>query len=311
MAETKKAGLPPAVRAVVLLVVLGTIGFFVWRSATRKEGYTGGDVTTTGTIEAIHIDLAYKVAGRIAEVFVTEGSDVQAGQLVGRIDPEDLDVQVRSAKATLESARASVARARADRDKARRDLARQRELLAADATTRQQLEAAESANDVAAAMVREADAQVHQAESALTQANLQRSYAELRATQGGEVSDVTRRPGELVQPGTPVLTMAQLDTVKVRAAVDETRVGAVRPGDSAQVKVYTFDNKTFTGIVTDVRPAGDFATRKDWGAERRDIRTFTVTARVPNMEHLLKDGMTAEVTIVVSPAVQQAARGKP
>jgi len=75
--------------------------------------------------------------------------------------------------------------------------------------------------------------------------------------------------------------------------------------------VYTFDNRTFAGIVSDVRPAGDFATRKDWGAERRDIRTFTVTARIPNREHLLKDGMTADVTIRVNPAVQQAARGKP
>lgn len=308
MAEQKK-GPPPAARAIVLLIVLGTIGYFVWKSATNHEDYTGGDVTTTGTIEAIHIDLAYKVGGRIAEVFVTEGADVVAGQLVGRIDPEDLDVQVGSAKASLEAARASLARARADRDKARRDLDRQRELLAADATTKQQLEAAESAADVTNALVRQAEAQIRQAESALAQATLQRSYAELRAPSGGEVSDVTRRPGEFVTPGMPVLTLAELDTLKVRAAVDETRVGAVRPGDHVQVRVYTFDDKVFEGVVTDVRPAGDFATRKDWGAERRDIRTFTVTARMPNTEHLLKEGMTAEVRIKVSPEVQQAARG--
>src|SRR4029077_749613 len=89
----------------------------------------------------------------------------------------------------------------------------------------------------------------------------------------------------------------RLDTVKVRAAGDETRIGAIRPGDAVRVRVYTFDKRWFDGQVTDIQPAGDFATRKDWGAQRRDIRTFNVTASVPNPEHLLKDGMTAEITI--------------
>ena len=311
MAEQKKAGPPAAVRPIVLLLVLGTIGYFIWKNATRHEGYTGGDVTTTGTIEAIHIDLAYKVAGRIAEVSVAEGDDVAPGQLVGRIEPQDLDVQVRTARASMQASLASLAKARADRDKAQRDLARQQELLAADATTKQQVEAAESAADVTTALVHAAEAQVQQAESALAQATLQRSYADLHTAEGGQVSEISRRPGEQVVAGTTVLTVAQLDTVKVHAAVDETRVGAIQAGDSVRVHVYTFDNRTFAGIVSDVRPAGDFATRKDWGAERRDIRTFTVTARIPNREHLLKDGMTADVTIRVNPAVQQAARGKP
>jgi multidrug efflux pump subunit AcrA (membrane-fusion protein) len=103
------------------------------------------------------------------------------------------------------------------------------------------------------------------------------------------------------------VTVAQVDTVKVHAAVDETRIGAVRPGDTVTVRVYTFEGKTFPGIVTDVSPAGDFATRKDWGAQRRDIRTFEVTARVPNPGYLLKDGMTADVTISVNPATKRLA----
>ena len=110
--------------------------------------------------------------------------------------------------------------------------------------------------------------------------------------------------------GSPIVSVALTDTVKVHAPVDETRVGAVRPGDRVLVRVYTFDRRVFPGVVTDIRPAGDFATRKDWGAQRRDIRTFTVTARVPNPEHLLKDGMTADVTIQVAASVQRVAEDK-
>jgi multidrug resistance efflux pump len=183
-----------------------------------------------------------------------------------------------------------------------RDLARQRELLAADATTQQAYDAVRSAAQVGAAQVESGVAQVHQAESALAQAKLQRSYADLRSSDAGQVSQRIHLPGEIVIAGAPVMTISHVDTVKVLAPVDETRVGAVRVGDRVRVKVYTFDRRSFEGHVINVQPAGDFATQKDWGAQRRDIRTFTVTARLPNPEHLLKDGMTAEVTIAVTPS---------
>ncbi|HEX7077862.1 MAG TPA: efflux RND transporter periplasmic adaptor subunit [Candidatus Eisenbacteria bacterium] len=311
MAEGERKGPPRAIRPIVLLLVVGTVGFFIWRNATRREDYTGGDVVTTGTIEAVRVGLGFKITGRILEVPVSEGDDVSPGETVARLETEDLDLAIRTARAALESARAAALQARATRDGMARDLARQRALIASGSTTQQALEAARTADDVAAAQVEAARAQVHQAESAVAQALLQRTYADLRAPSAGVVSEVIHRAGELVTVATPVVTIAEMDTVKVLAAVDETRVGAVRPGDKVSVRVYTFDRTRFEGRVTDIRPAGDFATRKDWGAERRDIRTFTVTARVPNPERLLKDGMTAEITILVSPSVKEVARAKP
>jgi HlyD family secretion protein len=310
MAE-RKAGAGAAIRPILLLLLVGVVGFLIWRNSTRSEGYTGGDVVTTGTVEAVHVQLSFRIPGRIADVSVAEGMDVKPGQIVARLETQDLDVQIRSNRATLESERADLAQAKANRDQAARELKRQSELMAIDGTTQILFDAARTANDVAASQVLAAVAQVHQAEAAVTLAELQRANADLRAPEAGQVSVKIHRPGEMVLVGTPVLTIAQMDTVKVHAAVDETRVGAVQPGDKVRVRVYTFDRAVFTGEVTDVQPAGDFATRKDWGAQRRDIRTFTVTARVPNPDHLLKDGMTAEVTILVNPSVRQMAARKP
>lgn len=289
-------------RPIVLLLVLGGIAFAVWRYQHRPEGYHGGNVVTTGTIEAVHVDLSFKVAGRIADVSVAEGARVRPGDAVARLDTQDLDVAVANAQAALEAARAAQAEARANATRTALDLKRQQELIAADATTPQQVDNARGAAQVASAQVRARDAQIDQAQGALQQARLQRSYAELRASDGGQVAEQVHQPGEMVMVGTPVVTLSQMDTVKVHAAVDETRVGAIRPGDVVHVRVYTFDHRWFDGVVIDIRPAGEFATRKDWGAQRRDIRTFSVTARLPNPEHLLKDGMTAEVTIVPSAA---------
>jgi RND family efflux transporter MFP subunit len=306
MAEAKK-GPAAIIRPIVLLLVFGTIGYFVWKSATKREDYTGGDVHTTGTIDAVHVQLGFQVAGRIAEMPVVEGSRVQAGQLVARLATEDLAVRAHTAEAMTAAARAALAQARANREKAVRDLERTKVLLASGATTPQQMDAMTAAADIATAQVQAADAQIRQSESALADARLQMAHAELRAPAAGEVSEKVHQVGEMVTIGTPVVTIAEVDTVKVLAAVDETRIGAVRPGDAVALKVYTFDKRTFPGTVTDIRPAGDFATRKDWGAQRRDIRTFTVTARVPNPEHLLKDGMTADVVIHVTPSARTPA----
>jgi HlyD family secretion protein len=307
MAEKGKGSPLRLVRPLLLLAVLGGAGFGLWAYQHRREGYTGGDVSTTGTIEAVHVDLSFKVGGRVAEVMVSEGDTVGAGRLVARLEPEDLDVELAAARAALASALAALAQARATRAQAARDLARQRALLESDATTRQQVDSATAADEVAQAQVEAAEARVREAESALTQAGLSRSYAELRTPAAGQISEKVRQPGEMVIAGAPVLALAEMDTVKVHAAVDETRVGAVRPGDRISARVYSFDRRLFEGQVTDIQPAGEFATRKDWGAQRRDIRTFMVTARVPNPDHLLKDGMTAEVTIHVSAAVQKMA----
>ena len=298
-AKSKRRG--AAIRPIVLLLVIGGIAFATWRYTHRREGYQGGDITTTGTIEAVHVQLSFKVPGRLAEVDVVEGARVMPGQVVARLDAQDLDGAVMSARANLEAARAALAEAQAGQAHNARDLDRQLELLHRDVGTQQAVDDARAAAAASVAQVRARQAQIMQAESALHQAQLQRSYADLRAASAGQVSEKVHEPGEMVLVGTPVVTLVQVDTVKVRAAVDETQVGAIRPGDGVRVKVYTFDQRWFGGVVTDVQPVGEFATRKDWGAQRRDIRTFTVTARLPNPDHLLKDGMTADVTILVRP----------
>src|SRR5256885_16473756 len=109
MAEAKPKGAAGMIRAVVMLVVLAVVAFFIWRQATRVEGYTGGDVVTTGTVQAVHVDLGFKAPGRIADVPVSEGDDGPPGQRVGPPATPDRDVQVASARPPLAPARAPAA----------------------------------------------------------------------------------------------------------------------------------------------------------------------------------------------------------
>src|SRR5438094_74336 len=142
MAESRKGGVARVVRPIILLLVVGGIGWYAWRRAHRQEGYTGGDIVTTGTVEAVHVRLGFKVSGRISEMPVTEGAQVRPGQTVARLDVQDLETQVVAARAALQTAHANLGQAQASRLRASRDWARQRELMRSEATTQQQLDAA-------------------------------------------------------------------------------------------------------------------------------------------------------------------------
>ena len=124
MNESKRRSPPAWIRPVVLLLVLSVAGFFIWKYATRREDYRGGNVQTTGTIAAVQVQLGFRVAGRIADVSVSEGDRVRAGQVVATLETQDLDVMVESARAAVASARASVAQALATRNRNRLEVER-------------------------------------------------------------------------------------------------------------------------------------------------------------------------------------------
>ena len=172
MADAKPKRPAALVRPFVLALVVGVIAYFTWRGCTRREGYSGGNISTTGTIEAVHVQLSFKVAGRIMDVAVVEGAQVRPGDLVARLETQDLDVAVSTSQAAIEAARAGLAEAHANRQRAARDLARQRALMKSDATTAQQVDDARAGAQVAEAQVRARQAQLHQAESELRQAEL-------------------------------------------------------------------------------------------------------------------------------------------
>src|SRR5262249_21081832 len=109
MAEEKKTpGVRRIIRPIVLLLIVGGIVYAVWAYKHRDEGYRGGDIATTGTVDAVSVDLGFKVAGRIAEVPVSEGDRVRPGQVVARLETQDLEVALRSAKTSQLSAQAAM-----------------------------------------------------------------------------------------------------------------------------------------------------------------------------------------------------------
>src|SRR5262245_20152880 len=98
--------LPPLpVRILVLLIVLGTIGFFIVRSRTTTDG---GPLDASGTIEAVTVNVSAELAGKAVEVLAEEGQSVATGDPLLRLDDSLLQSEKQTAQSTLDSANAAV-----------------------------------------------------------------------------------------------------------------------------------------------------------------------------------------------------------
>lgn len=254
-----------------------------------------------------NVELHAKVAGYIKHIYVDIGDHVHAGQVLAVLEIPELTAQVDEAKASVHHAeeeiqrsKSEVSRAEADNvalranaerlvntDKVRPGLIAQQELddaTAKDRSSEAQVDAAKSSLAAAEQQLEVAKADQHHY-SALS------DYATITAPYDGVVTWRYADTGALVQAGTssttglPVVTVAQVDTLRLRVPVPESIAGKVRLGDSADVHVQATGGH-FTGKVTRFTDALDPSTR-----------TMQVEIDVPNPKYELQPGMYADVTL--------------
>lgn len=177
----------------VFVVILAIAGLFAWQHFAGR-GLPAGIASGNGRIEAVEIDVATKIPGRIKEILVNEGDFVQAGQILARMDTEQLEAQRRQARAQLQrtiigvdtakslvaqrdaeriAASAVIAQREAQLDAAERRLVRSEQLIKTNAVSQQTLDDDRSARAGALAAVGATKAQLAATEAAINAAKAQ------------------------------------------------------------------------------------------------------------------------------------------
>lgn len=301
----------------ILLVAASAIGWLEVRRAGPADLVLTGIVTTNDVI------VSSQVGGRLSQLLVTEGSSVQPNQVIATLEPGELRADrafyARSAEAMaaqMDAARSEIAAAVAQDSEARANLANARRvfdrteaLLTGGGVSQQELDAARTTLSVAEARVEAAERQVANRRSALaaidrqqaaaaaqtTKANVRLTYSEITAPSAGIVDVRAARVGEVITPGQPIVTLVNLDSLWVRADVEETYIDRVRLGDTLTVRLPSGAERKGTVIYRGVD--ADFATQRDVSRTKRDIKTFEVRLRVDNSDRRLAVGMTSYVLL--------------
>ena len=234
-----------------------------------------GTFEVTGTVRArTTAVISAKVMGYVREVMVRPGDRVRQGQLLAELDARDLEANWRQAQAALEEARSAVpeadnavAAAQAGRELAQVTFRRMQDLFQKRSISNQEydeavakLRMAEAQHEMAQARRRQLSARIQQAEQAVQAAAVLRSHARITAPFDGLVTEKKVEPGNLAAPGTPLFVLEQEGGYRLEAAVEESRIAAVRAGQNVRVRVDAL-GRDLTGRVVEIIPAVDASAR--------------------------------------------------
>lgn len=253
-----------------------------------------------GTVNtSMRSTLSAKVMGVVLTLAVQEGDAVAAGQTLAVIDATDIEAQIRQAQAAVNqaqsasmevdngivAAKAGLSAALAQQDLANKTFNRYQTLLDEKsvspqeydqvAAQRKQAEAgvAQARQNVEAMKSKKAQvaAQIVQAQSAAQQAQVMRGYATITAPFDGIVVRKHVELGQMAAPGVPLLTIEDASSYRLDAQVEEALLGLVARGDAVTVKLNSYPDRMFEGVISDVVPAVDPMSR-----------SFTVKVRLLN-----------------------------
>ena len=148
-----------------------------------------------------------------------------------------------------------------------------------------------------AAEVGVAEAQVAQAQAAVAALQTRIDKMTLRSPIAGVVTSRSAHAGEAALAGATLLTVANLDEVRLTIYIPEDELGRVYLGQEVGVEVDSFPGRTFTGTVTYISQQAEFTPKNVQTEEERVNMVFAVRVRLPNPDHLLKPGMPADALI--------------
>jgi HlyD family secretion protein len=230
-------------------------------------------VSASGKIQPKRlVNISADTSGRVVDLAVNEGDRVRRGQFLLQIDPKTLRTRVDSGSASLQAAEASldqlkqsVETARVQVQQARQTLARQRDLWTQQLTTREALDKADNDLRTAQSTLQEREKQVAaqssriaQEHAALESARYDLSKVRIESPIDGIVTRRNIQEGETAiigtmnNPGTVLLTLADMSIIQAEVEVDETNIPHVQLGQRAKITIDAIPDKTFKGHVTEI-----------------------------------------------------------
>lgn len=230
-----------------------------------------GDVAYSGEVRARYeTNLSFRVAGKIVARNVEVGSTVRAGAVLARLDPEDQQLNTRSAQSQLEAAKSEFEQTRAE-------LERYTDLLKKNFISQAEYDRRLNAYNVAKARLEQAEAQ-------LSVSKNQAGYTELVADHGGVVTAILAEVGQVVAAGQTVMKLARTDEKEVVISIPENRLAELNAARDISTTLWADPSKTYRGRLREVSPSADPVTR-----------TYAARISILDANPAVSLGMTANV----------------
>jgi HlyD family secretion protein len=319
---------------VILLAAAVAAGMYYYLHMKEKTAPVN-QLTLFGNIEAHESLVGFKVPGRIVELPVEEGQQVEQGALLARLDDADYKQRVRIDEATVrvresnlaltlagtrhqevKAAQQTMIDAEADLEQKKLDNERAHQLYAKDEVSAQERDQAATALKRAEAIFKAAQqryneavegsrkediviarANLNEANAGLGLSQVNLSYTILRAPSAGVVTVRQAELGEVVTPGSPVVTLSDLDHIWLRAYVDETDLGRIAWGQNVTITTDTYPGKQYHGRISFISSTAEFTPKSVQTYKERVTLVYRIKIDIDNFNHELKPGMPADARV--------------
>lgn len=290
-------------RLIIISVIAGIIGggIFLYNYLNQSE-LPESIAFGNGRIEATEVDIATKLPGRLTEVSVNEGDIVKAGQIVARLDTDELNAKLQQAQAQVQQAQenkkyasAIVRQHQSELELARKNLARSQNLYVNNNISLVQLQQHEAAVDTLVAAIAAAKAQLIASDSAINAALAQKQVIQtnindsfLKSPIEGRVLYKLLEPGEIIGSGGKVLTVLKMDDIYMTIFIPTSYAGRVKIGSEARILLDALPNTAINANVSFVSPDAQFTPKEIETKSEREKLMFRIKVKVD--PELLRSG---------------------
>lgn len=240
-------------------------------------------ITLYGNVDVRQVDIAFRVAGLVEELFFEEGDKVSQGDLMCRLDSTPYNSQVVEAAAAAEAVSVELKHAEIL-------LERRLQLITTGAVSQEDLDNAE-------ANYKQLGAQLAHAEAAVCVAQDNLNYTQAYAPTEGIILTRIREPGTVVNPADPVYTLSVSSPVWIRAFVDEVDLGKVYYGMKAEI--FTDNGKSYIGQIGFISPVAEFTPKTVETVQLRTDLVYRLRIYVDNIDRGLVQGMPVTVKLKI------------
>lgn len=241
-------------------------------------------IKVSGNIEGDDVRISFRVDGQIIELLTDEGKVVKQGEIVARLNTDELTQERDNAAASLKAAEF-------DYELAKIDYQRSENLFKEGAVSAQKRDQDKTTFDAS-------QAKVEQLKASLVLAETRLGFAELASPLNGYILTKSSLAGEVVKSGTPVFTAVDLNNIWVTAYINEKDLGRVKLNQEAQVGTDTFPGKRYKGRVSFVSSQAEFTPKFIQTQEERVKLVYRIKVQVDNSSLELKPGMPADAYII-------------
>jgi len=249
-----------------------------------------------------NINISAHVPGRITKIGVVEGQAVKAGDFLLKLDSAQYEAHAERDKALIQSYRSQLIQSEARMKREQNNYERQRQLFSSQLISQEQLESAKVQFDISRAEVQAIRHQIQQAEASLKSTLDTLSKTVYNSPIDGIITSLRVEEGEVAvigtmnNPGTVLMTIADLSEMEVEVEVDETDVVGVKLGQPAEVRVDALPKQLLNGTVTEI---GSSAVPRRYDSQQ-ESRDFLITITLTDPPDTLRPGLSASADIITA-----------